>query len=994
MMKNMKRNTFKQSMLAIAVSASLSVAMVSSVYAQQGGAIKGKLTTTENTTAIAGVTVTATSEVMPKARTVITKADGSYKLPLLLPGKYLLTFTSADGSVQKTEVEVLLDQTSNVNFALTTQDDDIEVISITASGVIIPEGNSSLTTSIGAKVVDAVPIGQDYRDLMKLIPGVQYSENATMGPSAGGSGRDNKYGFDGVDVSLPMFGNLASEPSTHDVQSVSMDKGGAKAIGFNRSGGFSINTVSKSGTNEFHGSLEYKLQSKDFVSDIVDEAQTTFEEDKTWLIASLSGPIIKDELFFYGSYYQPEVSNSNNENATGKVKDYDVKRKESYGKLTYAPTDDLLFNVSLRTSEKIEKGASVGDFDAASTSEGSKVTQDIFIIDGSYLINDMTTIEFQYSQYDNKNGSQPDTLLPNVIPTLGNDLDLSSLDQIGLFTVPVVKDDSDDVFYDNEAAQALINQYGYINDSGELTGGGGIGAASTFNNIDYTRDSFEMSLKHELETGNAVHYLHFGFQWKEGTEELSRLSNGWGAASFVGGTALENFESDIPVYYRTTTQQMSLINDGATVPPIVSKSVNYNFEINDTIEWQDFTFNIGVLISKDELYGQGLKANSANVSGFELAPGNEYKMYTVDFKDMIQPRLGVTWNYEGDDTVFANYASYNPDASSLARAASWARNTQKSVEVYYDIDGNYLGNNPASGSSGKFFQEGIKPRSIDEFTIGTTKVVTDELLVRAHARYREGDHFWEDTWNGSRGYGKYESPFGGVPDDIAAKGDYIPELDSYREEVGGSSYVIAELDGGFTEYTELSVEAIYQTARIYLNASYVWSHYYGNFDQDNVSGNNDSNLFIGSSNLADGKGRQLWDGKEGELLGDKPHVFKAYGYYTTDWEANIGAYLLYQSGDVWEKWDGSLYGYSSSTIRYAETAGSRRSPSHWQLDLNYTQNFHINETFVVNFRADLFNVFDNQTGYRMDPYASSETFGEARSFYNPRRLQLSAKIAF
>lgn len=991
MMKNMKRNTFKQSMLAIAVSASLSVAMVSSAYAQQGGAIKGKLTTTENTTAIAGVTVTATSEVMPKPRTAITKADGSYKLPLLLPGKYVLTFTSADGSVQKTEVEVLLDQTSNVNFALTSQDDDIEVISITSSGVIIPEGNSSLTTSIGAKVVDAVPIGQDYRDLMKLIPGVQYSENTVMGPSGGGSGRDNKYGFDGVDVSLPMFGNLASEPSTHDIQSVSMDKGGAKAIGFNRSGGFSINTVSKSGTNEFHGSLEYKLQSKEFVSDIDDDAETTFDEDKTWLIASLSGPIIKDELFFYGSYYQPEITRDNKETAYGKVKAYESVRKEAYGKLTYAPTEDLLFNISLRTSEKNDEGDSVGDFSADSTSEGGVVSQDIFIFDGSYLINDLTTFQFQYSTFDSDTAGTPDTLLPNVTPSLGDSLDISALDQLGYFNVPDLKEDPN---YDNDAAQVLIDQYGYINDAGERAGGGGVGAASTINNQNFSRESIEMSLQHELEMGDSVHYIHFGFKWAEGSEELSRLSNGWGSIGFAGGLPIENFESDIPVYYSTSTQQMSLLSDGTTVSPIYSKSESTSFEINDTIEWQDFTFNIGVLISKDVLYGQGLKANSANVSGFELAPGNEYKMHTVDFGDMIQPRLGISWAYDGDNTVFANYASYNPEASSLARAASWARNTRKTVNVYFDENGDYLGNKAASGSSGKFFQEGIKPRSIDEFTIGTTKVVTEELFIRAHARYREGEHFWEDTWNGSRGYGKYQSPFGGVPDDIAAKGDYIPELDSYREEVGGSSYVIAELDGGFTEYTELSVEATYQTDRIFLNASYVWSHYYGNFDQDNVSGDNDGNLFIGSSNLADGKGRQLWDGKEGELLGDKPHVFKAYGYYTTDWEANIGAYLLYQSGDVWEKWDGSEYGYSSSTIRYAETAGSRRSPSHWQLDMNYTQDFHINETFVVNFRADLFNVFDNQTGYSMNPYASSDTFGKARSHYNPRRLQLSARIAF
>jgi len=988
-----KRNSFKKSVLAIAVGATLSVAGISAAYAQQGGAIRGHVVTQDSAANLAGIVVTATSEVMPKARTAVTKADGSYRLPLLLPGIYKITFKSPNGSVKTSMVEVLLDQTAKLKHTLESGNSNIEVISVSGSRLFLPEGDSSLTSSVGAKVVDAVPIGQDYRDLMKLIPGVQYSENATMGPSAGGSGRDNKYGFDGVDVSLPMFGNLASEPSTHDIQSVSMDRGGAKAVGFNRSGGFAMNTISKSGTNEFHGSLEYKLQPKSLTADIDDDAESTFKENKTWLIGSISGPLIEDELFFYGSFYRPEITKDNKETAYGPTKSFESVRDEYFAKFTYAPSEDLLLNISYRNSEKELNGDSVGSFSADSTSEGALTTQDIFSLDGSYIVNDNTTFSFKYSKFDNENASGPDTLLPGVSPALNSSIDLNALDQQGQFSVPDLK--TGDVIYDNATAQALIDQYGYINDAGERAGGGNVGAGSTINNQNFSRESFEASLEHEMEIGEAIHYIHFGFKWAEGTEELSRLSNGWGSIGYVGGLEVENFESDTPVYYSTSTQQMSLLDgSGSVVSPIVSKSESFNFEINDTIEWDDLTLNVGVLVSKDVLYGQGLRANSDNVSGFESAPGHEYEMHTIDWKDMIQPRLGISWAYHDEDTVFANYASYNPEASSLARAASWARNTRKTINVYFDKEGNYLGNKPASGSSGKFFQENMQPRRIDEFTIGTTKSVSDELLVRAHARVREGSHMWEDTWNSSRSYGKYQSPFGGVPDDIAAKGDYIPELQSYRDEVGGSSYVIAELDGAYSKYYELAFDATYQTDRIYLNASYVWSNYYGNFDQDNVSGNNDGNLFIGSSNLADGKGRQLWDGKNGKLLGNKPHVFKAYGYYTTDWDANIGAYLLFQSGDVWEKWDGSEYGYSSSTIRYAEHAGSRRSPSHWQLDLNYVQEFEIAQGYKVNVRADLFNVFDNQTGYSMNPYASSDTFGEARKRFNPRRVQLSAKISF
>ncbi|MEP1741811.1 MAG: carboxypeptidase regulatory-like domain-containing protein [Kangiellaceae bacterium] len=991
-MKNLK---FERSLLSKATHKalskpikSLSVALLTGMFmctpamAAQTGAIKGKVTAEAG--AVSGMTVTATSSVMPQPRTAVVKPDGTYDLPLLLPGDYELTFKSADGAVKTFAVQVLLDQTANVSFQLGSDAvSDSNLLVITGSAVI-REGDSSLSTSLGEDVIKGVPVGQNYRDMLKLIPGVAYSELSVLGPNAGGSGRDNKYGFDGVDVSLPLFGTLSGEPSTHDIAQVSIDKGGAKAIGFNRSGGFAIDSISKSGTNEFHGNLEYKVQNKSFTAD--KDGQDSIDEtlDQSWVKASIGGPVIQDKLFFYTSYYRPELLRVNKANVRGPTKDYENTRDEYFGKLTYAPMDDLMLNVSYRYSDRVEKGESVGAFDADSTSNGGESTQKIFTLEGAYILDDYTSLDFLYSTFDFDTGGRPDTLLTNVTPVLGASLDLNNLASLGAFNVPTA-------LHDNPAgAQRYIDQYGYVDENGDLVGGGQVGAGSTINDINFKRDSFEMSLDHEMYVGDVNHRLHFGFKWNEGEEFLARFSNGWGSISYLGGANVDNPD----VYYRAITEQMSLQDaNGATTPGITSGTESYNFEINDIIEDGDFTYNVGVLISHDILYGQGLRENDDNVSGYELAPGNKYKMYSINWKDMIQPRLGVTWAYHQQDTVFANFASYNPEASSLARAASWARNTRATLNVDFDENGDFIGAEPRAGSSGKFFQEGIKPRRIDELTIGTTMSVTEELFIRTHLRRREGSHFWEDTWNGSRNYGTY-GPFGGVPEHLRDEGLYIPELQSYRDEVGGSSYVIAELDDSYTSYNEFSIEAEWKGERTYLNASYVWSHYYGNFDQDNVSGTNDANRFIGSSSLADGRGRQIWDGKEGKLYGDKPHVFKAFGYYTTDWEANIGAYLVYQSGDVWEAWDGSLYGYSSSTIRNAETAGSRRGPSHWQLDLNYTQDFELSEAYTLQLRADIYNIFDNQTGYNLDPYVSNESFGQPRSQYNPRRFQLSVNLVF
>ena len=110
------------------------------------------------------------------------------------------------------------------------------------------------------ETIAALPVGQEYRDLVKLIPGVQYTEDSVRGPSAGGSGQDNTYLFDGVNVTLPLFGTLSAEPSAHDIDQIAVVKGGANAVDFNRAGGFLMNSISRSGTNEFHAALTYQAQ--------------------------------------------------------------------------------------------------------------------------------------------------------------------------------------------------------------------------------------------------------------------------------------------------------------------------------------------------------------------------------------------------------------------------------------------------------------------------------------------------------------------------------------------------------------------------------------------------------------------------------------------------------------------------------------------------------------------------------------------------------------
>jgi hypothetical protein len=960
--------------------------------AQQTGEITGVVTDASGN-GIGGVAVEASGNTLPQNRTTTTSTNGRYRLPLLPPGSYEIRYRLGEGTERVRTTTVLLQQQTEIDVVLDAGGSDMEEIVVTGSQVLADTGQASLKDSIDATTVDALPVGQEYRDLQKLIPGVQYSEDTVRGPSAGGNGQDNGYQFDGVDVSLPLFGTLSAEPSSHDIAQVSVVRGGAKAIGFNRSGGFLMNTISRSGTDEFHGEVSYQVQTADMTSDLENgDNPEEFEQDDTWITANIGGPIIRDRLYFYTSYYRPTEERDNSANAYGPVPNYESERDEFFAKLTFSPTDNILLDASYRTSDREISGRSTNDRGAASTAVGDSATLDIGILEGSWIISDASSLNFKFTNFENDTASRPDLIFDFPVAA-GDSLNINALDQQGNFIVPLPI--AGETAY-NAFIQPLIDQYGYL-DNGVPTGGGNVGGASDIDNQDFSRTSYEIGYDHTFYFGDMTHDLHLGYQYQELEEDLARFSNGWGVITAPGGRV---FASDgvTPIFFSAQLQQMSLLDPAgqAQVPDINSLVEMSSFEINDTIEIGNWTYSIGVLVSNDVLYGQGLAADPSNpLTGLTPSPGTRYKMYEVDWSDMIQPRLGVNWDYSDSSSVYVNYAKYNPPASSLARAASWDRNLRSAVDVAFDANGDFIEIDSVNSSSGKWFQEGLEPRGIDEFLIGWTMDVSGDLTVRAHTRYREGKHFWEDTNNDARvNFG----PPAGIPQTL-----YVPNLDDIQDEIGGSSFVVAELDGGYTKYYEVGLEAEWNLDRWFLRGSYLWSHYYGNFDQDNSTTENDDNIFIGSSNIADDVGRQLWDFRDGNLRGDRRHLLKLYGFYEFNWDGRAGAYFVYQSGQPWEAWDVEYYRQqltdngstsTSDTTRYAEPAGSRTTSSHWQLDLNYTHNFRIFGDNNLQLRADLYNVFDNQTGYNIDPRVNGPAFGEPRDYFNPRRLQLAVKFQF
>ena len=974
----------------------------SSLFSQQTGSVSGTVTSTDGA-ALPGVTVEAKSNVLPQPRITVSSETGEYRLPALQPGAYTLTFNLAGLQSGTRRVNVLLGQNQVVDIALGMAGVE-EMITVTAEASLVDRESTEIASSLSNEQLTALPLTQDYRDLQKLIPGVMYTQDTVRGPSAGASGQDNVYMFDGVNVTMPLFGVLNIEPNTRDVAQVNVVRGGATAVDFNRAAGFLIDSASKSGQNKFFGELSYQLLHPDFVAEQKGAQLAIWDEERQWITANLGGPILPDRLFFYASYYRPEYNRENQANLYGDLPSFASERSEYFAKLTATPLSSLLINASYRDSHKEDtSGDAFGNTRTGTTGLGGINELQIGTLEASWIVNPKSFATFKYTDYRNP-GFQTADFIADVEPafTVGTQLNIGNLGTQGRLVVPSLTSGN---AAQNAFVQPFINQYGYVCPpnpqtfgltctAGQLAGGGTVG----FGQFARDDDSFFRKggqIGYNITLGsNISHDLHVGYQRYTDSEDRFQSSNGWGLINVPAGIGTAGTcpasacGTATPAFFTAAVSQQG----ARGVPTIHSEFKSQNIELNDTIRFNDWSFNVGVLLSEDTLYGQGL-AEADNYAGYIASPGTKYKMHTFSFGDMIQPRLGATWSYNGSDTVYASYGRYSPAANSDARAASWDRNLVAQLNVYFDATGKLIGIQPNASSSGKWWQDGIKHPSLDEFTIGSGQQLTSRWSARVYGRYREGKDFLEDTNNNAR------SAAFGVPAGHPT-GDYIPDLcntglatcgpNTIRGAItSGSTYVIANLDGAFTKYYEGTMESSWQGTNLYVNGSYTWSHYYGNFDQDNssFSNANDASIFIGSSNIADGAGRQLWDFKYGDLRGDRRNVAKVTTTYGLPWNATVGAFGVYQSGQPYQLESVLPYrpltGSTSDTNRYAEPAGRRRSPSHQQLDLKYTQNIALIRGTSLQLIADIFNVFDKQTGYDYETRISTLTIKRISGGSNP-----------
>ena len=320
--------------------------MAAPVYAQQTSSnLAGRVTDNEGVP-LAGAEVIILHAPSGTTSRAITDAQGRYTARgLRVGGPYTVTITRDGFKGEATEnVYLALGETSALNADLDTAAATLEAVQVVASAgysVFSPDKQGA-GTSISQQEIQALPsVGGNIQDFMRLDPRVTFISRSEGSISAGGQNpRFNSIAIDGVSAS-DTFG-LEGNNMTTRRQPVSMEA--IEAIDINLSNydvsiagaaGANVNAVTKSGSNEFHGSLYTYYRDSSWFGDNPEGVEFNgFDNEKTYGM-TFGGPLLKDRLFFFMNYEKFDQSAPGHDlsstplgNSNSPIRDADVLRAQ------------------------------------------------------------------------------------------------------------------------------------------------------------------------------------------------------------------------------------------------------------------------------------------------------------------------------------------------------------------------------------------------------------------------------------------------------------------------------------------------------------------------------------------------------------------------------------------------------------------------------------------------------------------------------------------
>lgn len=888
-----------------------------------------------------GATVEATANGVVNA--TVTDSVGLYRFPSLPPGNYRVS-ANLQGFVARevVEVRVGLGQSKKVDFALPLAG-VAETVTVTAQTPLVDVRSTSRQANIRAEQVELLPKGRDFTTMVTQAPGAN-QEGKLGGISIdGASAGENRYIIDGIETTNLQNGTSGKRLISDFVEEVQVKSSGYTAEFGGATGGV-INAMTKSGTNEMHGSGIFNYQSsslagsptptlrRNLVNDDIAEYITYPKDDesRTEPGFTLGGPLVRDRAWFFGAYLPVMETSTRNVDPTSAgnpaAGTYSVEQKTPAQNITANVTaqlsNSLRGRVSYNNSWRETNGLlpALTGTDPAGTNYTKVSKFPNYSVSGNldWVASPRFFLGMRGGYYMADQNDSNVVEQPRVIFSTGNN--------IGLLDTPV----------------SLQRASGFQN----------IPTNTKVTRDQQTRLYFQADGTVYANAGGA-HQIKFGVQADQvGNNVLSGES-----ANLVRirwNTNLGGLRGPYG-YYQVRSNgvnpKQGFITEGDVTTTNIGLFIQDSWTINNKL-----TINAGVRTERERV---PTYSTQEGVPDFGVEFG---------FADKLAPRVGFAYDIKGDGKWKA-YGSwgvfYDIFKLELPRGSFGG---DKWLEYYYTLDTPDWTNLTAGAQcppacSGTLIRgpvdfrfvsldsdhqdPDLKPMKLQEASAGIEHQLNDIMAVSVRYVHKQVDRAIEDTGalaaDGSEIY------------IIANPGFNLAALAFTNPNVANPK-AVRDFDS-----VEFAFDKRYSN-NWYLRAGYTWSRLYGNYSglsQSDENGRTSPNVGrlwdYPLMMFQDGGGAAL-----GPLATDRPHQFKSQFIYMFGFGTSVGVNEYIASGLPVTREIG-IYAPNNLPVQYLGRGSDGRTPMFSQTDLLVQHSFNVGGSKEVQLSLNVLNLFNQDT---------------------------------
>ncbi len=919
---------------------------------ETSGSITGTITDSSGSS-LPGVTVVATAD--GKAATVYTDGRGHFRFPALTPGDYELVASLTDFTSQKvTGVDLNLGEVLTINLTMDLAEVS-ETIVVTSEAPVIEITQSATATSVSGELIESLPRGRNFTSVVTQATHAVDERDAGGIAIDGSSGGENRFVVDGIDTTNLQTGVSAKNVITDHVQEVQIKSSGYNAEYGGSTGGV-INVITKTGSNDWRGDITGYYSSSDLYGDReatlrrnpdTGDAEYIVHETDDWERIepglTLSGPVLKDRMWFFASYIpqNEDLDRTIDYGGSVGVLTYPRSTDFDYGTANLSGTigNSVSYKVAYNISDRERIGVSLPSQNATSDPFGNYSVGRINPNESysghlDWLVNQKVALSFRGGNflYDEQDVGAPS-----------------------------------DIWWGFSTGSAGAPGELYPEMPAEFQGPLGMASVNNLGTAfdEFTRDTVEGDLTYYASDFGGDHTFKLGAQMAQiGNKTLSGYQN-TRILFYWGSSRVDLFgESRTGTYGHYRLLQIATQGDVS--------SDNLGIFLQDSWRPTDrLTLNLGV------------RAESEEVPSYATTPGIPETAIDLDFGDKLAPRLGFAYDIKGDGTWKA-YGSYGvfyditklemprgsfggdkwidhfygletfdwPSIVADAGCRIGASNSISEVptcpgEHLFSIDRRHPSNDPNDST----IDPNIKPMESNEITLGVEHQLSRRMSVGARYVHKELERTIEDVGVQVPGVGEVffiANPGEGIAKSIL--GPDFPDQPKARRDYDG-----LELDFRLRATKNWTV-----------HASYLYSRLYGNYSglaSSDEAGRNSPNVNRFFDGLpmnfdASGSGQPVY----GRLGTDRPHQFKAQVIYRTKWETSFGWNQYVASGTP----KSTRMDVAPSLPFFPYGRGDLgRTPTFTQSDLYIEHPFKLGDRFEVELALNIINLFDEGTSTQM-----------------------------